>query len=365
MWQLSDQAGKAIAAAQAAIWEWQAGPERFILEGQEGGTIHHLSGAWTLEDFARELDGLSRKRLPALLEVGRTGTLIDTQISLANGELIRLVGAFESDDLARGLCLMAAEVTPLALADRIEAVFQPIVALQPDGQPRLVGVEALARWRDGEGRILSADRLPAGEKNFTSDRLAEIMLTKSAQALSDLQRSLGNSRLAMQVNVSSADVFRDHLRDLASTLVQRHSLPPSTLRIELTEQTALRNFDAGLQALAGFRKAGLGLVLDDFGSGHSSFHWLARIEADGLKIDGDLVNAPVTARRDAIIQAMTGLAGSLSMSVTAEGVEDDGTGRAMVALGCDYLQGFVFARPMELHDLKTWVKARHALPESD
>ena len=92
----------------------------------------------------------------------------------------------------------------------------------------------------------------------------------------------------MQVNLSAAEIARPLLVEEVAAIIRDANLPHGVLRVELTEQAALRDFEGALGALAAFRAAGAGIVLDDFGAGHSSFAWLAEIPADGVKLDPKL-----------------------------------------------------------------------------
>ena len=115
----------------------------------------------------------------------------------------------------------------------------------------------------------------------------------------------------------------------------------------LTEQAALRNAEEALETARALKRAGAGLILDDFGSGHSSFSWLEALPADGLKVDSELIARLQSPRMQAILKSVTQLASELGMSATAEGVERLEDVPAIRRLGFEYAQGFAFARPVD------------------
>ena len=138
---------------------------------------------------------------------------------------------------------------------------------------------------------------------------------------------------------------------------------PGALRIELTEQMALRDFEAGVAAATALQASGASLVLDDFGSGHSSLAWLAAIPAVGIKLDPQLTQLAGTPRADTILAGAVKLARSLDMSVTAEGIEDFDRVGFLRSIGCDYAQGFAYARPMTFEDATKFLESEVRLDD--
>jgi EAL domain-containing protein (putative c-di-GMP-specific phosphodiesterase class I) len=137
----------------------------------------------------------------------------------------------------------------------------------------------------------------------------------------------------------------------AAAIIRDAKLPHGVLRVELTEQAALRDFEGALGALAAFRAAGAGIVLDDFGAGHSSFAWLAEIPADGVKLDPKLCRMVRHPRARRILAGLAGLIRELGMAVTAEGIEDKVLARELHAIGCDFVQGYAYDLPLRAEDV--------------
>jgi EAL domain-containing protein (putative c-di-GMP-specific phosphodiesterase class I) len=255
---------------------------------------------------------------------------------------VHLVGAFVDDAEARGMLLTGDDLQEIDPSDLnpgpdLAPVFQPIVSLR-NGQ--VAGFEALARWDDGG--------LTSPPSRYEDEALASNMLIRSAEALARLREVTRRDDLFMHVNLTARDLARGTLPALVEALINGYNLPDRSMKIELTEQAALRDADFALSAALALKAVGAGLVLDDFGTGHSSFAWLADLPADSLKIDHGLTRRLGQHRTDTILSTITLLASRLGMTSTAEGVEHKEDAGRLRALGFDHVQGFAFARPMDI-----------------
>ena len=172
------------------------------------------------------------------------------------------------------------------------------------------------------------------------------MLIRAANELANWREQTRRSDLFVHVNLTGRDLAGGEVAGLIEALVSGHKLYNQSLRIELTEQAALRDFDEAIKVTRSIKTAGAGLVLDDFGSGHSSFLWLADMPADSLKIDPELTRRVGDNRTNIILEAVTLLASRLKMTVTGEGVENKADAAKLRALGFHYVQGYAFGRPM-------------------
>ncbi|MEL6568132.1 MAG: EAL domain-containing protein [Pseudomonadota bacterium] len=320
-------------------WRWDARARRLEFDVPPRSDFGALRGTWSTDGIAPLLDGFSRRRL--LLGLEGDGVSVNCAIGLADGRQIQLVGAFLHDDEAKGMVLSGpGRSTDADHVDTpgpaLEPVFQPIISI---ANGKTVGFEALARWDADLTTITAAQR-------FEDDGLASNMLIRAAEALSNWKLASQREDLFVHVNLTGRDLEHAGLVGLVEALVEGHGLAPSTLRIELTEQAALRDAAEALKTAQALKACGAGLVLDDFGSGHSSFSWLADLPADGLKIDPDLVRRLGEPRTDAILKAVTTLCHDLGMTVTGEGVEAFWQMDQLKAFGFDYAQGFALGRPL-------------------
>jgi EAL domain-containing protein (putative c-di-GMP-specific phosphodiesterase class I) len=340
-------ADTAVTAARAALWTWNAAEGAIAIRAEAGGPLAPLDGRWILSALLEQVDGLARATIAARLVEGRPGDRVDVRVTLADGRPAHFVGSFHDLGVARGLIVSAESGARLVHGEsNVEPVFQPIRRLD---DLSVAGFEALARFRSPDGQLVGPDTLlgMGGDTDWTA--IAPVMLLKSAQTLAAL-RADGRD-IFMQVNLSAAEIARPLLVEEIAAIVREAGLPHGVLRIELTEQAALRDFDGALGALAAFRAAGAGIVLDDFGAGHSSFAWLAEIPADGVKLDPKLSRMIRHPRACRIVTSLTALIRSLGMTVTAEGIEDAEVRGELHAIGCDYVQGFAYDLPIRLPDI--------------
>jgi EAL domain-containing protein (putative c-di-GMP-specific phosphodiesterase class I) len=321
-------------------WHWNTPSRRLVLEVPKGSAYSELSGDWSIDALEQMLEGLSRGRLERSFDAGEGP--VRCNLRLSSGLGVHLVGAFVDETEARGMLLTGDDLREIDPSDLkpgpdLAPVFQPIVSLR-NGQ--VAGFEALARWDDGNQT--------SPPSRYEDEALASNMLIRSAEALARLREITGRDDLFMQVNLTARDLARGTLPALVEALINGYDLPVRSMKIELTEQAALRDADFALSAALALKAVGAGLVLDDFGTGHSSFAWLADLPADSLKIDHGLTRRLGQHRTDTILSTITLLANRLGMTSTAEGVERKEDAARLRALGFDHVQGFAFARPMDI-----------------
>ncbi|MEZ5939160.1 MAG: EAL domain-containing protein [Hyphomonadaceae bacterium] len=335
--QSTDEAMNAIGAAH---WTWSSGERRLVVHAAPGGHLAHLDGAWSLPAFLALMEGLSRDLVASAFEGLSRDRRLDVRASLMDGRSVHLIGAADLEGVGRGLLIPREHAPELpAFSAAIVPVFQPIRRLS---DLSIAGFEALVRFRD-----LSRpgdELLEAQPANVDWRSVAPVMLGHAIRVLKAL-RDQGRE-VFMQVNFTAADLAHPDLVEVADDLIASAGLPDGVLRIELTEQAALRDLDGALGVLGALKAAGAGLVLDDFGAGHSSLVWLAQMPANGVKLDQALVRLASGPRGARIIEGIVQVIHDLGMTVTAEGVEDPDLARIVADLGCDHVQGFAFDHPL-------------------
>lgn len=229
--------------------------------------------------------------------------------------------------------------------------YQPIIDLS---NGRCVGAEALARWRNEDGVLVSPDVfIPFAEAHGMIGRITARVMEIVVQEAAGLLRA--NPGLHIAINLSSEDLHSHdaqmHMRELA----QRAQIEPSSLMFEITER-GLMSPEKARNVLLAVRAGGFRMAIDDFGTGHSNLSYLATYELDFLKIDKMFVdtlgtNAPTSLVTFHIIE----LARSLGMQVIAEGVETEAQRDILRARGVQYAQGWLFARPMSIQKLEDFI----------
>jgi diguanylate cyclase (GGDEF)-like protein/PAS domain S-box-containing protein len=240
--------------------------------------------------------------------------------------------------------------------EQLHCHLQPIVELA-DGRP--VGLEALFRWEHPtRGLLLPAGFLTVAQQCGLMDALGAEVLGLACAAMADLRaRVPAAAGLHLTVNTSVSQLASPGFVDLVGWTLHRHGLDGRDLRLEVTESLLIEHEDVAREALAGLRRLGVTIDIDDFGTGFSSLSRLHALPIDGLKIDRSFVaSLGHDGQGDAtIIAAILQLAVALGLDVVCEGVETDGQRRRLIDLGGRNGQGFLFARPLPARELDRWL----------
>ena len=226
----------------------------------------------------------------------------------------------------------------------LSLAFQPIVRLE-NGE--IAGFEALLRWEHPKrGAISPAEFIPVAEGSGLIVQLGQFALEEAVRRLSDWHKMTGDSSLTMSVNISSRQLIRQDLLNDVRAVLKRFQLPPSALKLEITESLVMDNPERSAQLLAHLREMGVGLSLDDFGTGYSSLSYLLRFPFDTLKIDQSFLRDDGQPQRPIILQSIVTMAHDLGLSVVAEGVETDADALRLRQLHCEYAQSYMFSPPL-------------------
>lgn len=274
------------------------------------------------------------------------------------------VALYEAKDRGRSRAVLFDEAMRDAVADRVRlerqlrnalddddlsVVFQPIVRGK-DGV--LAGFEALVRWNGPDFTVEPRVFVPLAEDAGLVGVLGEWVLETTVDFLNALHDQ-GISDLTASVNLSALQLSDPRITDRIRSLVSRLNVPPWRLMLEITETALLDEPDIARERLVDLRAAGVRVALDDFGTGYSSLSALRSFPLDSLKIDRSFVSGVTDSARDrAIVSAVTALGHGLGMTVVAEGVESLEQAQAVVALGCDRLQGYFLGYPMSADDAR-------------
>ena len=229
-------------------------------------------------------------------------------------------------------------------------VYQPQVDIQLN---RVTGVEALIRWHDAElGQVNPASFIPVAEENGLIGPIGQWVLEQACVQARSWQQEMPGLR--MSVNVSPLQIARGDFQQVVRRALAGAGLPPRLLELEITESVLVA--PGATEVLNHLRELGVGIAIDDFGAGYSSLSYLRTFHADRLKIDMSFVRGISHNREDeAIITAILAMGRSLGLSVVAEGVETATQLAFLVDLGCDFVQGYYFAKPMPARQAMTYM----------
>ncbi|AMB43389.1 diguanylate cyclase [Methylobacterium sp. AMS5] len=240
---------------------------------------------------------------------------------------------------------IAAEVRAALAAGQIVPYYQPKVCITTG---RIVGFEALARWRHPERGLLTPGYFgSAFEDPELSTAIGDTILeTAAADMRSWNEQDLPFGRVA--VNFASAEFRKPDLAGLILDILNRFGIPAPQFEVEITETVFLGHGAETLPAtLARLHERGISIALDDFGTGFGSLTHLKQFPVNHIKVDRSFVrDLDQDADSAAIVAAVIGLGRNLGMTVTAEGVETVGQAQHLAAMGCDYAQGYLYAEPM-------------------
>ncbi|UJQ93918.1 putative bifunctional diguanylate cyclase/phosphodiesterase [Mariluticola halotolerans] len=280
---------------------------------RDGKSAEQLMKAADLALYRAKMDGR------------RTYRLFDKRMTTDVSEVVRLQQALE-EALA---------------ADQLHLVYQAQVEASTG---KLLGFEALARWtHPTEGPISPARFIPVAEQSGLIVKLGEWALRRACA-----DAATWPEHLTIAVNLSPLQLRDTRLIRLIECLLSENGLNPARLELEVTEGVMMQDTDLTMQALNDIRALGVGLAMDDFGTGFSSLSYLTRIPLTKLKIDRSFIERyGLDKRDDAIVDAVIRLARKLGLQITAEGVETAAQARRLTRAGCTSLQGFLYGMPAD------------------
>ncbi|MDE8733122.1 EAL domain-containing protein [Eubacteriales bacterium DFI.9.88] len=264
------------------------------------------------------------------------------------------------DDKLRGTLLRRQAITDgmeTALATgQFEVYLQPKYQIR-DG--RLAGAEALVRWNHPDWGLQSpAEFIPIFERNGFITKLDQYVWERAC-ALMQAWDEKGYPSVNVSVNVSRMDIYNTDLVDLLTRLIQRYGLSPSRLHLEITESAYTDTSRQLIETLGALRRLGFVIEMDDFGSGYSSLNMLTEMPIDVLKLDMKFIQTEITKPAGlGILRFIVDLARWMKLSVVAEGVETREQLERLQNNGCDYAQGYYFAKPMPVENFVSVLTAQ-------
>ena len=287
--------------------------------------------------------GLLRRASLALAEARMSGT-----------SAVRAIGA---DDDGEALFDATLESDLRSALDRqeIEVLFQPQIEVSSG---KMIGVEALARWRHPDHGDLGANTLfaVAGRSDYLLT-LSQHVQHRALAIAAAWPVALSTLRLA--INLTANDIAVAGFADTFLVMVDASGFPRSRLTVEITESGLIDNLESAADVFATLRAGGVRVAIDDFGTGYSSLAWLKALPLDYLKIDKDLAQDITGTTRDrVVVRGVIDMARSLGLAVVAEGVETEEQLALLAAEGCNYWQGFLFAEAVGVDGLLELVISR-------
>ncbi|MDD0813995.1 EAL domain-containing protein [Curvibacter sp. HBC28] len=289
----------------------------------------------------------------------RCADMAATRARTVVGSQVRYSKSFEN---APGHDLkMRSELSAAIRDGQLQLAWQPKLWLE---SREIEGVEALLRWHHPRlGWVPPSEFIPLAESTELIYPLTRWVISAALDQMAQWQAQ-GQS-LKVAVNISANNLqdpdFTDHVKDL----LRRKNVPAELLELEVTESALAANPEIVLRRLQDLRAAGLSLALDDFGTGFSSLSYVSQFPFTTIKIDRSFVSALLRSPRDRhVAESTIALGRKLGLRTVAEGVEDDATASALMALECDIGQGYLFARPLMGQAFEHWRSTHEAKLEA-
>ena len=241
-------------------------------------------------------------------------------------------------------------------AEQLFLVYQPFVEL---ASGRIVGAEALLRWRTEQGKFIAPDRfIPIAEQSGLMVPIGDWLTLSALQFLKRLVE-LGHHDFRMAINVSHVQFREPDFVGKLLNAIEEQRVNPANIEIELTESVAIDDIELIEQKLAAVRSAGVAIAIDDFGTGYSSLNILRKMNVDRLKIDRAFVSGEDSLNDDYSIAGMVlQLAGQLGLESIAEGIETQAQHDKLLSMGCRDGQGYLFSRPLTSEQFEAFVQGR-------
>ena len=277
---------------------------------------------------------------------------IDSLISYANASMREVKRVNSSNHIMRFTRELLKTERTLEIERKLITALEEetlYYALQPqfDISHRLRGFEALARMRDSEGNFISpGEFIPVAEKVGLVDKVDSAVFKKSALFIGGLIRETG-ADITLSVNISVRHMLKNDFLDEVRDIVRTSGIPAERLEIEITESIMIDSADKALRCIGELKKMGIKIAIDDFGTGYSSLSYLSNFPADLLKIDKSFIDRMNTSESSKqYVAAIISIGHIMGFDVISEGVEETAQLETLREVGCDYIQGFIWGRPL-------------------
>ncbi len=258
---------------------------------------------------------------------------------------------YDSSAGDQSLAEIQQEVASAIIAEEMVLYYQPKI----DTRSGIADcVEALVRWEHPEKGIVSPGLfIPAIVNSDVADRMGEWVIRAACKQIKEW-RSVGN-HTKISINIANHHLVSEQFMPSLLRIVDEIGIDPQHLEIEMTEETAMKSHQRAKSVIRALKENGFSVSLDDYGKGYSNLARLADLEIDIIKLDMSLVSQIAEdPRRSIIVSSALEMARQLDCKTVAEGIETKEQAACLAQMGCDYLQGYLFAKPMPIAQLNIW-----------
>lgn len=243
------------------------------------------------------------------------------------------------------------------LEQQLELRFQPVLALHGSHG---FSVEALLRWcHPCLGWVQPDQFIPIAEQHMLMRRLTLWVIAKSFGCLTRWRNASVNVKLSL--NISAHDLQSDYLFDALHSAIVRFAVRPQTVTLEVTESLPLGCHVQAAARVRALHQLGFNVALDDFGSGYANMQQLADLPINRVKLDKSLIHSLADSiKHQHVLRSVVRMAHELGIDVVAEGVESSQEVSVLRACGCDYMQGYFIATPLQTEEVQPWYQVYRA-----
>lgn len=271
-----------------------------------------------------------------------------------NHRNLSLLSALAEDvhEAAKRHLMLAEELANAIRKQRMALVYQPVMCMHSQ---RITGVEALVRWEHPVlGKVMPDEFIQIAEDNGLIEPLGQLVLDQACRFLQSTENA-GKS-LWCAINCSPTQLMDPGFANTIEKRIKEYGINPGQLELEITETAALEDFERAKQSIERLRALGCSVAMDDFGTGYSSLSHLQKLPLQVLKIDKSFVQAMMAdPASQKIVKAVVDLGHALALEVHAEGIESEQVLERLREMGCDRVQGYWIAKPMDPATLIAWL----------
>jgi diguanylate cyclase (GGDEF)-like protein/PAS domain S-box-containing protein len=308
------------------------------------GYLHHSTCSIGVTLFGRNPSSVN--------ELLKQADLAMYQAKAAGRNAVRFFDP-EMQAVATANAALATDLRQAWRDNHLKVEYQPQVGM--DGH--MSGVEALLRWEHPERGVVGPEEfIPTAEETSLIIPIGHWVLEAACAQLAVWARRPDRAHLSISVNVSVRQFRHPEFIDEVLSCIRRAGIPPSRLKLELTESLLAENIDATMAKMRNLKDLGVRLSVDDFGIGYSSLSYLKHLPIDELKIDRSFIKDILVDGNDAAIAGtIIGLCRNLGLQVIAEGVETEEQRAFLARQGCHRYQGYLFCRPLPIGELEAFI----------
>ena len=234
-----------------------------------------------------------------------------------------------------------------------EVYYQPQISTKTE---KMEGAEALVRWKKDENRISPSEFIPIFEKNYFIIKLDEYVYERVCENIQELKKEFKEIP-KISVNISKESLIDSKFLEKYEKIMKKYDIMPEEIELEITERTTVNN-DIDIQKILNeVKQKGFSIAIDDFGTGYSSLNMLEIMPIDTLKIDKSFIDRiDISEEKTNFIEIIMFIAKKLNLKTVAEGVETIQQVKYLTRWNCDFVQGYVYQKPLRFEEFKKYIK---------